>query len=289
MTAAVDPSNVVQESAWEGAEGHYWAEHADLLEGMPARYDPALLDAAEIGAAARVLDVGCGTGSITRAAAHRAGAGTALGVDLSTAMVDVARERAARAGLANAAFVRADAQVHPFPTGGFDVVVSRTGASFFGDPAAAFANLARATVPGGRLALVSWQSLAHNEWIAAIGGALAGCPLPGPPPGAPSPFALAEPERVDGLLRAAGFTDVSIHDVREPVLFGQDPVAACNLMAGLLSWLLDGREAAEQERARAALLTTMRAHAGPEGVAFDSAAWLVTARRGPAGPSGVVA
>jgi SAM-dependent methyltransferase len=275
----VDPSNAAQERAWEGAEGDQWAAHADLLEGMPARYDPALLDAAEIDATARVLDVGCGTGSVTRAAARRARSGTALGVDLSTAMVDVARERAARAGLANAAFARADAQVHPFRTAGFEVVLSRTGASFFGDLAAAFANLARATAPGGRLALLTWQPLPRNEWIAAIGGALTGRALPGPPAGTPGPFALAEPERVDDLLRTAGFTEVRIDDVREPVLFGPDPVAARDVMAGLLSWMLEGRDRAERDRARAALLATLREHEGPDGVAFGSAAWLVTARR----------
>ena len=205
MTPAVDPSNAAQERAWEGAEGGYWAEHADLLEGMPARYDTALLDAAGIGPAARVLDVGCGTGSVTRAAARRARAGSALGVDLSTAMVDAARARAARAGLANVAFARADAQVHPFPTGGFDVVLSRTGASFFGDPAAAFANLARATVPGGRLALLTWQPLPRNEWIAAIGGALAGRRCPAHPAASPGRSRWPTPSGWTSLLRTAGF------------------------------------------------------------------------------------
>ena len=100
-----------------------------------------------------------------------------------------------------------------------------------------------------------------------------------PPPGAPGPFALADPARVDGLLRTAGFTDVRIDDVREPVLFGPDPVAARDVMVNLLSWMLDGRYAAERDRARAALLATMRTHDGPDGVAFSSAAWLVTARR----------
>jgi len=275
---SVAASNTAQERAWEGPEGGYWAEHADLLEGVPARYDAGLLDAAAIGPASRVLDVGCGTGSLTRAAARRAANGAALGVDLSTAMIAVARDRAARAGLPNAAFARADAQVHPFPAGGVDVVVSRTGASFFGDAAAAFANLARATAPGGRLALVTWQAAARNEWFTEIAGALAGR-TPNPPPGVPGPFALAEPEVVDPLLRGAGWTDVRIVDVREPALFGPDPLAARDLMAGLLSWLLDGRDPAEREQARAALLATMQAHDGPDGVAFGSAAWLVTADR----------
>ena len=279
MHTPVDPSNAAQERAWDGTEGSHWAVHADLLEGMAARYDPALLDAAGIVEEARVLDVGCGTGSVTRAAGRRARAGTALGVDLSTAMIEVARSRTAREGPANVAFTRADAQVHPFPTAGFDVVLSRTGASFFGDPPAAFANLARATAPGGRLTLLTWQPLPRNEWIVEIGGALAGRPLPSPPPGTPGPFALADPQQVDGLLRIAGFTDVRIDDVREPALLGPDPVAARDVMSGLLSWMLDGRDAAERERAHAALLATMRAHHGRDGVAFGSAAWQITARR----------
>jgi SAM-dependent methyltransferase len=274
VTAA---SNATQERAWEGAEGEQWAEHADLLEGTTARYDPALLAAAAIDAGSRVLDIGCGTGSVTRAAARRGR--TALGVDLSSAMIAVARDRAARAGLANVAFDRADAQVHPFPAGAFDVVLSRTGASFFGDAPAAFANLARATAAGGRLALVTWQRPDRNEWVTEIAGALAGRPMPTPPAGAPGPFGLAEPEYAERLVRGAGFTGVRIEDLREPMLFGPDPVAARDVMARLLSWIYADRDEAGRDRARAALLAVMRAHAGPEGVAFGSAAWLITAVR----------
>ena len=270
----VAPSNAAQEQAWDGAEGGLWAVHADLLEKVFERYDGPLLDAARIAAGSRVLDVGCGTGSLTRAAAQRAAPGPVLGVDLSATMIDVARARAA--GLGNAAFVRADAQVHPFPDAGFDAVVSRAGASFFGDPPAAFANLARATARGGRLALLTWQAPARNEWFVEITGALAGRPFAGPPPGVPSPFALADPDAVTRLLGGAGFTDVQITDVHEPARFGADPVAARDVMAELLGWLLDGRDA---EAARAALLATMRAHEGADGITFGSAAWLVTAVR----------
>ena len=266
------PSNAAQERSWDGAEGGIWARQADLLEGVPARYDAALLDAAGLDTRSRVLDVGCGTGSITRAAARRAPDGGALGVDLSAEMIAVASARAA--GIANATFARVDAQTHPFPPGGVDVVLSRTGASFFGDAPAAFANLARATAPGGRLALLTWQGLDRNEWISEIGGALAGRALPAPPPGAPGPFGLADPDAVDALLRGAGFTDVALADVREPALFGRNPVAARDVMADLLGWLVT-----DPDRAHEALLATMRAHDGPDGIAFGSAAWLVTARR----------
>ncbi len=69
---------------------------------------------------------------------------------------------------------------------------------------------------------------------------------------------------------------MQIADVHEPAEFGADPVAARDVMAELLGWLLDGRDA---EAARAALLATMRAHEGADGITFGSAAWLVTAVR----------
>src|SRR5690349_8820084 len=134
MDTPVAPTNEAQRRAWDGRDGMLWAVHADLFEASGARYDPALLEAAAIGPADRVLDVGCGTGSVARAAARRAA--SVLGVDLSTAMVEEARRRAADAGLGNVTFTVADAQVHPFPTAGFDVLLSRAGASFFGDPPA---------------------------------------------------------------------------------------------------------------------------------------------------------
>jgi SAM-dependent methyltransferase len=271
---SVAPSNVAQEQAWNGAEGELWAVHADLLERVGADYDGPLLDAAGVTRGTRVLDVGCGTGALTRAAARRAAPGPVLGVDLSAAMIDVARSRAA--GIGNVAFVRADAQVHPFPDAGFDVVVSHTGASFFGDAPAAFANIARATAPAGRLALLTWQAPAHNEWFVEITGALAGRPFGGPPPGVPSPFALADPDAVTSLLDGAGFADVQVAGVRVPIRFGADPVVARDVMADLLGWLIGDRDA---DAARAALLDVMQAHDGPGGVTFGSAAWLVTATR----------
>jgi SAM-dependent methyltransferase len=277
VDAPVAPANTAQQQAWDGHDGTVWAVHADLFEASAARYDPALLDAAAIGPASRVLDVGCGTGSVSRAVARRAA--SVLGVDLSTAMVEQARRRAADEGLANLDFLVADAQIHPFPTAGFDVVLSRAGASFFGDPPAAFANLARATAPGGRLALLTWQALPRNEWVVEIGGLLAGRPLPSPPPDVPGPFALADPDRIHGLLAGAGFTDVGVAEAREPLGLGNDPDAAAAVFVDLLGWMMEGRDAAERARARDALRELLVARRGPDGITFGSAAWLVSAVR----------
>src|SRR5687768_2036780 len=181
----VDASNAAQLEAWDGDEGSYWADNAAHFDKSIATYHERLMTAAAIGAKERVLDIGCGTGQTTRDAGRAAHSGTALGVDLSSRMLDVARRLAADDGLSNVTFAQADAQIHPFEPASYDVAISRTAAMFFGDHVAAFTNIGRALRPGGRLALVTWQPLAGNEWLREISGALAaGRDLPSPPPDA---------------------------------------------------------------------------------------------------------
>src|SRR5437764_8559954 len=207
----VAPSNTEQAKAWDGDEGQYWATHAERFDRSIAAYHDAFIDAAAIGPHDRVLDIGCGTGQTTRDAARAATAGSALGVDLSSKMIDLARQLAAREGVANATFEQADAQIHPFAADSFDAAISRTGAMFFGDPVAAFTNIGRALRPGGRLTLLTWQPLAANEWIREISAALAaGRDLPAPPQDAPGPFSLSDPDRVRAILGTAGFTGVEL-------------------------------------------------------------------------------
>ncbi|MGP3913217.1 class I SAM-dependent methyltransferase [Nonomuraea sp. 10N515B] len=108
-----------------------------------------------------MLDVGCGTGQTTRLAARTAPHGHALGVDLSEPMLARARATAIAEGITNLRFEQGDAQVHPFPEGGFDVAISRGGIMFFADPVAAFANIGRALRPSGRLAFVCLREMAR--------------------------------------------------------------------------------------------------------------------------------
>src|SRR3712207_6663149 len=94
---------------------------------------------------------------------------------------------------------------------------------FFGDPVAGFSNLARALRPGGRLALLSWQELARNEWLLVLRRALAaGRPLPEPPGDAPGPFGLSDPDHVRRVLAGAGFEAVDIAGVLGTVRLGAD-------------------------------------------------------------------
>jgi SAM-dependent methyltransferase len=276
----VDALNTEQLRAWDGDEGAYWATHADYFDRSALPYHQRLLAAAAIADGERVLDIGCGTGQTTLLAARAATNGSALGVDLSSQMLAHARRRAANEGIDNASFEQADAQIHWFEPHTFDVAISNTGATFFGDLVAGLANIARALRPGGRLVLLTWQPPAENEWIREFTGALAAeRDLPGPPPDAPSPFALSDPDRVRSTLTHAGFTDIELEGTHEAMWFGTDADDAYQFVIGLLGWMLEGLDDDERAHALHALRSTMTTHATTEGVTFDSAVWVIRATR----------
>ncbi|WP_116451436.1 class I SAM-dependent methyltransferase [Blastococcus litoris] len=282
-TPVVDEANAEQFRAWNGDDAQDWVSNADRYEAASARYDPWLLDAAAIGATDRVLDVGCGAGVSTRAAARLAVDGHATGLDLSAPLLAEARRRTAAAGLRNVDFFQGDAQVHPFEPAGRDVAISRFGVMFFADPVAAFTNIASALRPGGRLAAVVWQEFARNEWLRLLVETLAtGRDLPRPAPGAPGPFGLADPDAVRRILTAAGFSDVDLADVREPVLLGSGPDDAYAYVSSLGPVRALVRGLAEDARAGvlAELRVRLSERAGPDGVLLGAAAWVVTAVSG---------
>jgi SAM-dependent methyltransferase len=280
LDVRVAPANADQLAAWDGDEGAFWAANADHYDRAVAGYHGPLLDAASIGASDLVLDLGCGTGQTTRDAARAATAGSALGVDLSSRMLEEARRRADAEGLANVTFDQTDAQVHPFASATYDVALSRTGAMFFADIAAAFANVARALRPGGRVALLTWQPLTANEWLPSFAGALAaGRDLPMPPADAPGPFALSDPDRVRSLLGGAGLTEVTLEPMSAGMWFGHDTADAHRFVLGQLGWMLNGLDDVGRTRAEQALRETLAAHETPSGVVYGSAAWLIRAVR----------
>lgn len=141
-----------------------WVREAHRADDTGGQFGDAMLDAAQLRAGDRVLDVGCGQGTDTLKAAQQVTpTGAAVGVDITAPLLDRARRRAAATSINNVQFVQGDAQVHPFEESAFDVVISRFGTMFFNDPTAAFANLNRAIRPGGRMAIVCWQDLLQSE------------------------------------------------------------------------------------------------------------------------------
>lgn len=285
-TARVHQDNEEQARAWNGTEGDYWAAHADRFDRSMAGYREVFREAAAVSQSDGVLDVGCGAGGTTCDAARAAAQGHVLGVDLSARMLHVARERAASAGLRNAQFVQGDAQVYRFEEAAYDVVLSRTGAMFFADPVAAFANLRAAAGASGRLVLLTWRAPAENEWIREITGALAGVgaarqAAQAPVQEGPGPFSLAVPERIETVLGAAGWTRVRVEPVQAPMWFGADVEDALQFLSGLFVWRLRAMEVPERRTAVDRLRTSLDRHTTPAGVELGSTAWLTSAQQGP--------
>jgi hypothetical protein len=153
---------------------------------------------------------------------------------------------------------------------------------FFGDPVAAFTNLAAASRPGGRLAMVAWRGPADNEWLQCIFGALAaGRDLPAPVPGTPGPFGLADPDRARTIMTSAGFESVEVTAVDEPFWIGADSDDASGFFrgTGIVRGMTNGLDDEQRARALDALHATMVDHDTGEGVLFGSGAWLITGRR----------
>jgi SAM-dependent methyltransferase len=276
----VEIANADMAAAWDGDEGDDWSRDWERYDRSLAIFHRALMDAAAIGRNQRVLDVGCGNGQTTCDAARAASAGSALGVDLSSQMLARARDRAAAAGIANARFEQADAQVHRFEPGGVDLALSRFGVMFFGDPVAAFTNIAGALAPGGRLVFATWQPPERQEWLAALRGALAlGRDLPLPPTDRPGPFSLSDPDRTRRLLEDAGFRDVEVEGVDGEFWMGDDAddayawVSGMGVARGLLAGVSDAERAEGLTRLRA----VVDASVGPGGASIPSTAWVVSA------------
>jgi SAM-dependent methyltransferase len=113
-----------------------------------------LVEAADVRAGERVLDVACGQGNGALAAARRHAQAT--GVDYAPYLLEQGRERA-RAERVQIDFEEADAENLPFPDGSFDLVLSTVGVMFAPDQERAANELVRVTRPGGRIALASWE------------------------------------------------------------------------------------------------------------------------------------
>jgi len=235
-----------------------------------------LRDAVGVRSGESVLDIGCGAGQTTREAARAAAPGPVLGVDVSPAAIERARELAAAESLRNVSFELGDAQTHAFEPGRFDVAISRFGTMFFEDPVAAFGNIARALRPDGRLVAIVWQRHGDNEWAVAIDEAVGSTMSEGM-----NPFSLGDPDVTTPILERAGFGDVRFEDVQEPMFFGSDVAEALEWVTGFsdVADALSNLDPDARERALQRLREALgaRCHAD-RGVAFDSRAWLVTAR-----------
>jgi len=276
----VRQANDEQAMLWNGVAGLAWVETQALLDRVLEPFEKLLSEAVAAKAPTRLLDVGCGTGATTLAAARRIGPhGRCVGIDISQPMIETARTRA-RSENASAEFVCADAQTNPFDRASVDMIISRFGVMFFDDPVAAFANLRHAATDDAELRFFVYRSPAENPFMLTAERAAAPL-LPAMPPrdpDAPGQFAFADPRRVERILADAGWTEVDVRPVDVACSFPLGELVRWFTQLGPLGRILHEAD----ERTRTRVVETVRAAFDPyvhgDEVRFDAACWQVVAR-----------
>jgi ubiquinone/menaquinone biosynthesis C-methylase UbiE len=207
---------------------------------VPAIFGPFaedLLDVARLEPGMRVLDVACGTGAVTRAAARRVGPdGRVVGIDAAGGMIAVAEEHASDERAAPIEYLDGAAEELPVPDGSFDVLVCQQGLQFFPDRLAALRSMRAALAPDGRAAVATWTAIEEAKGWTAVADALglhlgwraAARML--------SPFSLASPRELRRLLEQAGFAAVELRQQTRTATFApRSAFARTMLMAGPLA------------------------------------------------------
>jgi ubiquinone/menaquinone biosynthesis C-methylase UbiE len=268
-----------QAAFWNGPGGKMWLAAYERIQRGIAGFSEITLEAAAAQPGEQVLDIGCGTGGTTAELARAVGtAGHVRGVDISAPLIGAAREQK----LGNATFEVGDATTFPFEPQSVDLVFSRFGVMFFGDPVAAFTNIRRAVKPSGRVVFVCWRTPQENPWAGVPMRAAQPHlpPIERPGPEDPGQYSFGDRTRVERILTQAGFAAPSLEPIDLMLNQGKDIPEVVQRIGdfGPLARLF--KEATEQQVARAkqAIAEALEPYATPDGVNLAGACWLVRTR-----------
>lgn len=201
--SGADAFKAFEHEGWERVAGPY----RDAFSSLTVQSIAPLLDAVATGPGVRLLDVACGPGDATAAAARRGARST--GVDFAAAMV----EQASRLH-PGVEFRTGDAEALPFDDGVFDAVVANFGMLHFARPDQAIVEAARVLRSGGRFAFTVWAPPEKCEGFAIVLDSIAAhgrtdVPLPEGPPF----FRFADHDECRRVLAATGFRDTAVREL----------------------------------------------------------------------------
>ena len=250
-----DPAGYIeaQRAGWNSvAQG--WEKWDEWLDSSMSACDAALLERAGLEEGNKVLDLGCGSGHPAIPAAMKIGdRGHVTGLDLSEKMLEVARKKAERAGLANTAFHACDVSRVPFEDESFDAVTSRFCLMFLPDPDGAIKEARRVLKSGGRIATAVWAGMEKNPSLSMPMEILNEFADASPAsPSAPGLFSLGAPGDLKSRMKNAGVSDVREEELVIEWVYasGREYVRMLVDMAAPVRSLLDkldGRERTEAE------------------------------------------
>lgn len=192
---------------WEEAAAG-WSRRAALVRDWTAPVSHWMVNAVELQAGERVLELAAGLGETGMLAAELVAPGGGVVIsDQAEAMLEGARARARELGLQNVEFEVYNAEWIDLPLASVDAVLCRFGYMLMTDPGAALAESRRVLRPGaGRLALAVWDEPEANPWFALFAHELRERELvPRNGAAGPGPFSLSEPGAVAAALEQAGF------------------------------------------------------------------------------------
>jgi ubiquinone/menaquinone biosynthesis C-methylase UbiE len=179
-------------------------------------YSRRLVDVAAIKPGDRVLDVGCGTGVLTRLVANKIGsAGQVVGFDLNAGML--ARARASGETATAIEWRLGNATEMPFADATFDCVICQHGLQFIPNKAAAVSEMHRVLADRGRIVISVWRAIEHCPWQAAIADAVERNIGSEQAAQIRSAFSFGDADQLQQIIVAAGFRGVEIRIERETI------------------------------------------------------------------------
>lgn len=192
---------------WYAQREKLWSVSRPVSEWMVRRLDLQPGDT--------VLELAAGLGDTGLMATRLVGeSGRVIITDFAPEMVAAARQRAQELGVKNAEFRLLDAERMDLETDSVDGVLCRWAYMLMTVPDAAFAETRRVLRAGGRLAFSVWAGRERNPALSIVGKVLESQGhIPPPEPGAPGPFAMADPGRIRELLIGAGFVEPEVEEI----------------------------------------------------------------------------
>jgi ubiquinone/menaquinone biosynthesis C-methylase UbiE len=204
---------------WQAA-AKPWHRWGPTLEEWLGQATEVMLDMAEVGPGARVLDVAAGAGGQTIAAAKRVGpARYVLATDISSNILEFASAAAQVEGLTNVEpRVMDGEELEELEEESFDAVICRVGLIYFPDQQRALTGMLRALKPDGKIAAVVYSTPENNTFFSIpVSIIRRRAQLPPPLPGQPGPFSLGGDGVLEEAYRRAGFREVRTQLVPSPL------------------------------------------------------------------------